>query len=87
MEAAQRIDRGNNTSNNTNKEADVAHTAAAVTVTTSGLSSINTSNSAPYLSDDELVSLQLKGKNENNDFAPVLKLPKGNVNKKTLKNV
>ena len=76
MEAAQRIDRGDNTT----KEADVTH-AAAATVTTSGLSSINTSNSAPDLSDDELVALQLKDKNENNDFAPVLKRPKGKVNK------
>ena len=75
-----KIDRGDNTSNNTTKEADVTHTAAA-TVTTSGLSSVNTSDSAPEISDDELVALQLKYKNENNNFVPVLKLPKGKVNK------
>ena len=62
-------------------DVDVAY-AATASVTTPGLFSVNTSSSAPNLLDDELVALQLKDINENNDFAPYLKLPEGKVNKK-----
>ena len=63
------------------KNTDVIHDAAA-SVSTTGLSSVNTSNSAPDLSNDELVALQLKDKNENNsEFTLVLKLPIGKVSK------
>ena len=49
--------------------------------TTTELSSINTSNAAPDLSDNELVAIQLKIKNDTSDFAPTLTLPKAKVNK------
>lgn len=77
MDASDNIDRENDNTNDDN--ADVVY-AAAVSVTT-GLSSINTSISAPDMSDDKLVALQLKDKNENSDFNPCLKLPKSKVNK------
>ena len=41
---------------------DVEHVAAAPITITTNLSSKNTSNNAPDLSDDELVALQLKDK-------------------------
>ena len=59
-----------------NKNTDVTHTTAA-SIITKGLSYFNTSNSAPDLSDNESVTSQLKDKNENNDFAPVLKFLRG----------
>ena len=52
MEAENRIDRGDNTTKNGN--IDVTH-AAAASVTTWVLSSVDTSNSTLDLSDDELV--------------------------------
>ena len=72
MDASNNIDHDND-------NADVMH-ATAATVTTTGLSSVNTSPSAPDLSDDTLVTLQLKDKNKNSDFVPCPKLPKGKVN-------
>ena len=44
------------------------HAATAAFVTTSGLSSFNTSTHPPDQSDDELVALQLIDKKENSDF-------------------
>ena len=82
MEAKWLADLGQDSTYNENT--DVTHTAAA-SVTTTGLSSVNTFNSAPDLSNDELVALKLKDKNEHSDFAPMLKLPKGNVNKNNFK--
>ena len=64
-----------------NDDDNVTHAAAAsISATSTGLASIDTSTAAPDLTDDELVTLQLKDKNDNNDFAPYLKLPKGKVN-------
>ena len=63
-----------------NKDNDVTHTAAAF-ITTTSLSSVNISSSASDLSDDESVTLKLKDKNWNSDFAPTLTLPIGKVNK------
>ena len=60
---------------------DVEPTAAA-SITTTGLSSVNTSSSTPDLSDDELVAFKLKDKNDTSDFATTLTLPKEMVNKK-----
>ena len=54
--------------------------APAASITTSGLSSLHVNSPAPDLSNDKLVTLQLKDKNPNNDFAPMLTLPKGEVN-------
>ena len=65
---------------------DVEH-APAASITTTGISSVHVNSPAPDLSNDELVTLQLKDKNPNNDFAPMLTLPKGKVKKITLKNV
>ena len=59
---------------------DVTH-AAVASIAAVDQSSINTSVSAPDLSDDKLVALQLKDTIKNNSFAPCLKLPKGKVNK------
>ena len=42
---------------------------------------ISTSSSAPDLSDDKLVALKLKDKNDNSDFAPTLTQLKGKVKK------
>ena len=77
MEAKQLADFGKDFTDN--KDTDVTH-AAAASITTTGLSSVNTSSSAPDLFDDELVALKLKDKNENSDFAPTLTLPKSKVN-------
>ena len=63
-----------------NKDTDVAY-AAAASITTICLLSVNTSSSTPNLSNDELVVWKLKDKNSNSDFAPTLTLPKGKVNK------
>ena len=73
MNTAKNIDRDNDNID------DIHATATSVTIT--GLSSVNTLPSAPDLSDDELVILQLKDTNKNNHFAPYLKLPKGKINK------
>ena len=66
MDAVNNINRGNDNNDNANK--NVTH-AAVASVTTSGLSSVNKFTSAPDLSDDEFVVLQLRGKNEKSDFA------------------
>lgn len=58
---------------------NIEHTLAT-SITTTSLSSIHVNSPAPDLSDDELVTLKLKDKNPNNDFAPMLTLPKGKVN-------
>ena len=60
---------------------DVEHAAAAFITTTTDLSSVNISNTAPHLSDDESAALQLKDKDDTSDFAPTLTLSKGKVNK------
>ena len=62
-----------------NKVTDVEH-APAASITTTGLSSVHVNSPAPNLSNEELVTLKLKDKNPNNDFAPMLTLPKGKVN-------
>ena len=54
--------------------------APAASVTTTDLSSVYVNSPDPDLSDDKLVTLQLKDQNPNNDFAPMLTLPKGKVN-------
>ena len=79
MEAQQLADLENGSTDQNNP--DVEHAAAASITTTTELSSVNTSNTAPDLSNDELVTLQLKDKNDTSDFAPTLTLPKGKVNK------
>ena len=79
MEAKQLADLGQDSTDN-NENTDVSH-AAAASVTSTGLSSVNTFNSTLDLSNDELLALKLKNKNEISDFAPLLKLPKGKVNK------
>ena len=56
-------------------------------ITTTSVSSVQVTDPTPVLSDDELVTLQLKEQNQNSDFAPMLTLPKGKVNEITLKNV
>ena len=61
-----------------NGDTDVTH-AVAASITNTGLSSVNTFSSALYLSNDELVTLKLKDKNDNNDFVPTLTLQKGKV--------
>ena len=61
------------------KSTNIEHTPAA-SLTTTGISSVHIISSAPDLSDDELVTLQLKDKNSNNDVALMLTLPKGKVN-------
>ena len=58
--------------------------APAASITTTNASSVQVKDPTPDLSDDELVSLQLKEQNRNSDFAPMLTLPKGKVNKKHL---
>ena len=77
MEAKRLADLGQGSTDN--EDTDVIH-AAAASITTAGLSSVNTSNFAPDLSNNELVTLKLKDKNDNSDFAPTLTLPKGKVN-------
>ena len=62
------------------KEGSNIEHAPAASITTTGLSSVHVNSPAPNLSDDELVTLQLKDKNPNNDFASMLTLPKGKVN-------
>ena len=62
------------------KEGSNIEHAPAASITTTGLSSVHVNSPAPYLSDDKLVALQLKQKNLNNDFAPMLTLSKGKVN-------
>ena len=54
--------------------------ASAASITTTGLSSVHVNSPTPDLSNDKLVTLQLKDKNPNNDFAPMLTLPKEKVN-------
>ena len=78
MEAKRLVDLGEDSTGN--NVADVEH-APAASITTTGLSSVHNNSPAPDFSDDELVTLQLKHKNPNNDFAPMLTLPKGKVNK------
>ena len=73
-----RSNRGDNNTDNGNT--DVAHAAAATSVTISGLSFVNTSISAPDLSYNKLVSFQLKDMNENSDYPLVLQLLEGNLN-------
>ena len=53
MEVENRIDRGDDTTGN--RYINVTH-AATTSVTTSRLSSVDTSNSAPDLSDDKLLA-------------------------------
>ena len=78
MEAKRLVDLEEGfTSNNV---ADVKHAPAASIITT-GLSSVHVNSPAPDLSDNELVTLQLKDKKPNNNFAPMLTLPKGKVKK------
>lgn len=77
MDAANKIDRGDD--NNDNANTDVTH-AAATSIITSGLYSVNKFTSVPDLSDDELVTLQLKNKKKNSNFVLVLKFPKGKRN-------
>ena len=79
MEAQQLADLENGSTDQNNS--DIKHAPAASVTTTTGLSSINTSSAAPNLSDDELVALKLKDKNDTSNFAPTLTLPKGKVNK------
>ena len=54
--------------------------APAASITTTSVSSVQVPDPTPDLSDDELVTLQLKEQNQNSDFAPMLTLPKGKVN-------
>ena len=61
------------------KSTNLEH-APAASITTTGLSSIHVNSPAPDLSDDKLVTLQLKDQNLNNDFALMLTLRKGKVN-------
>ena len=61
-------------------KADNVEHAPAASITTTGISSVHVNDPPPNLSDDELVTLQLKDQNPNNDFAPMLTLPKGKVN-------
>ena len=61
------------------KSNNVEH-APAASITTTHISLVHVNNPATDLSDDELVTLQLKDQNPNNDFAPMLTLPKGKVN-------
>ena len=77
MEAKRLADLGQGSADN--KDTDVTH-AAAASITTIGLSSVNTSSSTPDLSNDELVALKLKDKNDHSDFALTLTLPKRKVN-------
>ena len=71
------LENGSTDHNNT----DVEHAAAAsITTTTTGLSSVNKSSSAPYLSDGKLVILKLKDQNDTSDFVTTLTLPKEKVN-------
>ena len=58
-----------------NEETDVNH-AAAASITTTGILSVNTSSFALDLTNDELVVLKLKDKNDHSDFSPTLTLPK-----------
>ena len=60
MEAKRLADLGKDSTDN--KDTDVTYTAAA-SITTTGLSSVNTSNSAPGSFHDELVAFKLKEKN------------------------
>ena len=60
MESTRLEDLGQDSTNNEN--IDVTH-AAAASVTTTSLSSVNTSNSAPGSFHDELVAFKLKEKN------------------------
>ena len=73
MEAQQLVDLQNGLIDHNNS--DVEHAAAASITTTTRLSSVNTFSAAPDLSDDELVALKLKDKNDTSDFAPTLTLP------------
>ena len=77
-EEAGRQCRLENARNNNND--DITH-APAASVTTTVQPPGNLFEPAPDLSDDELVNLQLKDNNDNNDYAFIPKLPKGKVNK------
>ena len=77
-EEAGRQCRLKNARNNNND--DITH-APAASVTTTVQPPGNLFEPAPDLSDDELVNLQLKDNNDNNDYAFIPKLPKGKVNK------
>ena len=81
IEAKRLADLGKDSTDN--KNTDVTHTTAA-SITTTGLLSVNTTNSAPDLSYDELVALKLKNKNENRDFSFMLTPLKGEVNEYNL---
>ena len=85
IDATSNIDCDNDSAN-ANANDDVTYAAVASVITT-GLSSVNTSTSAPDLSDDEFVTLKLKNKNKNSDFAPGLKLPKGKINENSFENI
>ena len=78
MEAQRQADLQNGSTDQNNS--DVKHAATASITTTTRLLSINTFCSTLDLSDDELVALKLKDKNDNSDFSPTLTLPKGKVN-------
>ena len=54
--------------------------APAASITTTSISLVQVNDPAPDLSENELVTLQLKEQNRNSDFAPMLTLPKGRVN-------
>ena len=77
MEAKRLADLGQESIDN--EDTNVAHVLAA-SITTTNLFPLQVNSSAPDLSDDELVTLKLKEKNESNDSAPMLTLPKGKVN-------
>ena len=64
------------------KESSNTEHAPTASITTTGLSYVYVNSPTPDLSDDKLVTLQLKNKNINNDFALMLTLPKDKVNKK-----
>ena len=61
------------------ESSNIDHSLVA-SITTTDLSSFQVNSPAPDLSDDKLVTLQLKDKNLNNEFAPMLTLRKGKVN-------
>ena len=77
MEAENKIDHDDDTTEN--GDIDDTH-ASTNSVTTSVLSSVDTFTSVPEFSNGELVALQLKDRNKNSDFTPILKLPKGKIN-------
>ena len=61
------------------ESSNIEHATVAF-ITIIGLSTIQMNSPAPELSDDKLFTLQLKDKNLNIDFAPIMTLLKGKVN-------